>query len=345
MALSPGSRGKVNERRQRTEHASHKEDQENTHGARTMAAVLPSDQICVASAGVLCFSRRTDGKLVVLLGREKETAGWKQGSNKWSGFSGRIEQGEDLYDGAAREFVEESLAVVPFDNDKVTSARKVSDVLRGQGGAGWKVELYMRVSPPLTHVSFVQGVPFADYPSRFRALRAVLSESDSRFRAFHKIKKAAEGLPRLLFPGYRLSPSLTVTSGRRVKRKNIVLSLWDSILGKVVEHELALASSAAAKEAGAVYEAWEEVLYYLERNKQHGALQHPAVCLQLAGPHVVGAFVNKCYMEKSEIRWWGLEELEHAARTRPHEFRRFFGDALPDLMTAVRSAAERLDKE
>jgi hypothetical protein len=303
-------------------------------------AARPGRALRVATAGVLCFSVRSNGKIVVLLGREKETVGWKQGSNKWSSFSGRTEAGEEAPEGAAREFVEESLAVVPLTACMPVPARAsdVSQVLRDRGR---RVELWMRGrdadSPPSLHVSFVHRVPYTDYPSRFRSLRTLLVECDTRFRAFHKTKKAAEWLPRLLFPGYRVSPSLTVVNGTQ-RHGGVDLELWDDIAGAVVHQHIRLAGD-AVREVQEVYEAWADVLAYLERNRNNRVLSHPAVTVQRVNRHIVGAYVNKCYLEKSEVRWWGLEELERAGQQRPMEFRRFFADAIPELVAGVQAAA------
>jgi len=299
-------------------------------------------EVRVAAAGVLCFSERTDGKIVVLLGREKETVGWRQGSNKWSGFSGRVERGEDVQDGAAREFVEESLSVVPLTASMSVPTR-VSDVSQVIRDRGRRVELGVQRSgrdansEATAHVSFIHRVPHADYPARFRSLRALLIECDTRFRAYHRTKKEAERLPRLLFPGYRLSPALTVVGGSQ-KQGGVEIDIWDDVLGAVVKQSLRL-SEEAAREARDVYEAWAEVLSYLDRNRNNHVLSHPAVTVQRVNRHVVGAYVNKCYLEKSEVRWWGLDELERAGRHRPLEFRRFFADALPELVTSVQAAA------
>ena len=65
-------------------------------------------------AGVLVYA--IDEKDVyVLLGREKETPGWRQGSKKWSSFSGKIEINETPLQTAAREFREETCAAVNLD--------------------------------------------------------------------------------------------------------------------------------------------------------------------------------------------------------------------------------------
>jgi len=162
-------------------------------------------------------------------------------------------------------------------------------------------------------------------------------ECDNRFRAYYRTKKAAESLPRLLFPGYKLSPALTVVGGEQ-RAGGVDLSIWDDAAGDLVTQRVWLPAQ-AAREAREVYEAWREVLSYIERNKNHHVLLHPAVTVQRVNRHVVGAYVNKCYLEKSEMRWWGTEELERAVRQRPHEFRRFFGEAVPKLLAGVHCAA------
>jgi hypothetical protein len=238
--------------------------------------------------------------------------------------------------------VEESLAVVPL-TASMSVPTQVSDVIQVIRDRGQHVELSTQRtgrdanSEATAHISFVHRIPHADYPARFRSLRALLIECDTRFRAYHRTKKAAERLPRLLFPGYRLSPTLTVVGGSQ-KQGVVEIDIWDNVLGAVVKQSLCL-SGEAAREAQEVYEAWAEVLSYLDRNRNNHVLSHPAVTVQRVNHHVVGAYVNKCYLEKSEVRWWGLDELERAGRQRPLEFRRFFADALPELIASVQAAA------
>jgi 8-oxo-dGTP pyrophosphatase MutT (NUDIX family) len=67
---------------------------------------------------ILCFSIEPKTKSIYfLLGQEKYNKSWPQGSMKWSGFGGIVKQNESIERGAAREFVEETLGVIPnMDN-------------------------------------------------------------------------------------------------------------------------------------------------------------------------------------------------------------------------------------
>lgn len=67
----------------------------------------------VVGASILCFSRTPDNLLYFLLGREAYHAHYKD-SHKFSDFGGGAKTFEDACDCAAREFIEETLNVVPI---------------------------------------------------------------------------------------------------------------------------------------------------------------------------------------------------------------------------------------
>ena len=81
-----------------------------------------------ASAGVIpIFVDSKKKRIRILAGRERNIAGWTEGSRKWSYFGGRKKIDDvDVFETAAREFVEESLAVIPNQN----SIEQVADSLR-----------------------------------------------------------------------------------------------------------------------------------------------------------------------------------------------------------------------
>lgn len=60
--------------------------------------------------GVLPFAIYRN-KIYLLLGREKYVKDWRA-SHKWSDFGGRLEKGEKIKEGAAREFYEESMGLI-----------------------------------------------------------------------------------------------------------------------------------------------------------------------------------------------------------------------------------------
>ena len=67
-------------------------------------------------AGVLPYSFRNDGKLVIVLGRERRVPGWSD-SHRWSDFAGRREPGENPVRTAARECYEESMGFLGTEDD------------------------------------------------------------------------------------------------------------------------------------------------------------------------------------------------------------------------------------
>jgi hypothetical protein len=67
----------------------------------------------LVGASILCFSRTPDNLLYFLLGREAYHAYYKD-SHKFSDFGGQAKKFESAYDCAAREFIEETLNVVPI---------------------------------------------------------------------------------------------------------------------------------------------------------------------------------------------------------------------------------------
>ena len=138
----------------------------------------------VLGAGVLPITVDPTGELCFLLGREHYVAGW-QGSERWSAFEGGTKPGdEDVFHTAAREYIEESLAVLHDDQCTRETMRKVATALR----AGEHLfRLTMRVaSPPHKHrhnrkpryhVTFVKYFPYdADLVTRFGEHRQQLVE-------------------------------------------------------------------------------------------------------------------------------------------------------------------------
>lgn len=67
------------------------------------------------SAGIIPFSVTPTGCIYFLLGQERKIEGYKFGSLKWSEFAGGKKGQESVVETAAREFLEETLDCVPFD--------------------------------------------------------------------------------------------------------------------------------------------------------------------------------------------------------------------------------------
>jgi len=291
-------------------------------------------------AGVLCFSRDDRGEIVLLLGREREVLGWRQGSRKWGGFSGRAEAGESAEEAAAREFLEETCACVPI-TERAYDPPGLARALR----AAPSLELTLRGPEPddvLSHVTFFFELPYdPGLEPRFQALRAELAELDAAFRGFYRLKKGTEHLPRLALPGYVLGAG-AVTVDFEPEAQDRLRVLYEDAAGEQASLVLQL-SPAAYAEALRLREAWTEVLDFVRARADAPVLSHPAVCLTRARGRLLAAYVNKAFLEKSDVRWWPLAELERLARERwrgGDAFRRYFLDNLCVFAPRVRSLAE-----
>jgi hypothetical protein len=309
--------------------------------------------IRISGAGVLCYSHLPSGGLAILLGKEKETPGWRQGSNKWSSFSGKVDSTEEACYGAAREFVEESLAVIPLvegGNVPVT-IDEITTLLskdRDMSEGGGVLEVRRKAEEvEYRYFVYIRHIPYKDYSTIFKETRKQLLDLDGIFRAFQVCRKGTAGgcLPRCVFPGTRLSPVLVVVNFKLLSYgSTLQITIHDETSGQndIIDVEI---SDSGRKEAETFAAARDAVLSRLS-NINDPILSHPAVVVNRLHGHVMGAFVKKSYLEKSEVRWWSLNDLEHTAansrtsgRQASDSFRYYFLESVPLLATAVRRRA------
>jgi hypothetical protein len=91
----------------------------------------------ILSCGILCWSKPPGtNDVYFLLGKERKNRKWKQGSNRFSDFGGGAKAGENAFDCATREFVEESLACVQVLPDRYTPLNELAATTKGLLRAG-----------------------------------------------------------------------------------------------------------------------------------------------------------------------------------------------------------------
>jgi hypothetical protein len=98
------------------------------------------------------------------LGKERNIPGWF-GSRRWSDFGGGIEPGESEYQCAAREFHEETMAVLPINSveKRGKHCRETYDVISHELVLGKYALRVVTTSPGgVDHVTFVKQIPW--YP-------------------------------------------------------------------------------------------------------------------------------------------------------------------------------------
>ena len=325
----------------------------------------------VVGAGVVCYARDC-GDVWVLLGREKETPGWRMGSNRWSAFSGKIDADEDLVVAATREFKEETLSVVPLTrpdqkrqggdteeaeayefrrpgrvnvykrNHKETDAQAVS-ALRS---ALTLESVFNNRNEICRHVTFLAEVQFDDYPRLFSELRRDLLKADGVFGLYHKkMKLYLDRVPGCFIPGTHLSSQLVVRDVRLLQDRSVEVDIWSTEECACSRHVF-LVGADVFEDVGNLSSCWRELVRFVDdnrlRSKSGGG--HPAVRISAVRGTVSNAHVDKAYMEKSEIKWWSLNELKNVCRNkgqfrddfRPHflEFLHFVVSSLESLTSA-----------
>ena len=120
----------------------------------------------VLGAGVLPITFDQNGELCFLLGREHYVAGW-QGSETWSAFEGGSKTtDDDVYHTAAREYIEESLAVLC---DNICTHETIAGVAQALREHDYLFRVTMQLAAPKRssnksryHVTFVVYFPYHD---------------------------------------------------------------------------------------------------------------------------------------------------------------------------------------
>ncbi len=119
----------------------------------------------VVGASLLCYSIDPIwGNMYFLLGKERRNPKWLAGSEKWSDFGGRTNgKQETPEETAAREFVEETMAMVKYFEDDVIPRDKYVDIVESlkRGEFTFQFTLgFGTEAKPLSYVTFVKQIPW-----------------------------------------------------------------------------------------------------------------------------------------------------------------------------------------
>ena len=288
----------------------------------------------LCGSGVVCYAMR-DGEVWLLLGRERDTPGWHQGSRRWSTFSGRAEGGESALQNATREFLEESCGAVQLEPEGAVPVDAAS-VERCLAKSGVLERRFQAKNEIAKHVTFVARVPLLDQVSVFAFYRFQLLRLDAIFKALHRARKSCDAVPRLALPGFKASPLLATRDfdvfdapGAR-----LLVELWDGRRGHVVELD---ATEEMLVELRRLRDAQAVVRAFLAEHAGDPLLRHPAVRVARVGGVVAHAHVDRAFLEKSELRWFAARELleAQAEGLLDDSFRRCFVESLHDITACI----------
>lgn len=268
---------------------------------------------------MLCYAREA-GRVLLLLGKERETPGWHQGSNKWSGFSGKLEQGETPLGGAAREFLEESCAAVAPDGSETPPTGP--ELERALGALEVVERSAETAREKVVHHTYLMQLPYGPYPARFAQMRRALLDIDAVMGGFHLLKKKSPRVPKLFLPGFQAGDLVVTDFG--LSDGDVVTELRSPT--ERVHLSFAVTPTVAA-DVAELRAAWTAVLALLDANLP--LLAHPAVHVRRRHGSVIAAYVDKVYLEKCELAWWPLDEvLQLIEAGQTADFRAGFLDVL-----------------
>jgi len=310
--------------------------------------------------GVLPFSVDDEGHVRVLLGRERFVPSWK-GSCRWSGFEGtRKDNDALLMDTALREFAEESLGVVA-DDVASTIARR---------------EFHMRIVVRICtdkhaeryHSTYVVSVRWDEaLPKKFQARRSSIEHIDrlaQRWRTykqllFHDVKdvfKIERGERAIGDDGDDGDDEVvTIHTTKRVSHVDVppplpALSTEVEAATEATEAPVPAAAAAAATEERTQVLRGRGAKEVLEWSRLRDRLDSAIVENDHASIRATRdpkwnvlqeVDISNDYLEKDQIRWWYMHELEqvlaHHGQWCDERFRPYFLAVLQTFMIESRS--------
>lgn len=300
----------------------------------------------VIGGGVIpyCINPMT-GKVSLLLAQERRVFNWR-GSQKWSGFEGGRKEKEHFVRTAAREFHEESMALIPFSCHRLnehtyTSEEEIESALHaGQYSFRIALRVIRNDNSYTEHLTFFVQVQYDEcLCDRFAALRKELVDLNSMLDA------------------YRLQAQVVHECG--LPSDHHVYKHLDNLhVCKVLEvhHATLKASCNKSVDVECMLESGDHTLVHVEKTRDthveelhklvsmHKAIDmylrstphlkyHPALCYD-ANAQLVG--VSRDFLEKQCIRFWTLDELHvvlnNGGHIQEHVFRAYF---MPVLQAAL----------
>lgn len=134
----------------------------------------------MAGASLLCYCvDPTWSRIYFLLGKERRNPRWKTGSERWSDFGGRVcSKAESAEDTAAKEFVEETLAMVKYFSTDTLPRTHWHDIAESLHKKEYTFQMLFGVTGDdgvRNYVTFVKQIPWdPDAMQRFDMCREVL---------------------------------------------------------------------------------------------------------------------------------------------------------------------------
>lgn len=280
------------------------------------------EKYCMGAGVVFCATHPVTNELQLLLGRERWSAAWK-GSCRWSGLEGSRKAEESMEDVAVRECTEESLGVC-------STADAVRERIRQRD---YWFRLVLKIQNPRKvaeryHCTYVMHVPWnADLPAIFSKTRGQLEHAERLSLELNHTKPDA--IARVPHVGRVLKMEDHTRVERRIDDEpGVIQPPWevDPNDGRYVT--LRVDDEKTERDL----QRWNEVRGKLQR----AVIDHPAARVTRHDNIVERVSISHDHMEKDQLRWWSISDLERVVAQRGTDdnerFRPYF---MPVLQTIV----------
>lgn len=248
----------------------------------------------------------------VLLGKERFINHWR-GSLKWSGFEGGKKYDEAIEKTVCREFIEESINVVKFFNQESS----VPNLMHLIESKGYFERIVLCINHKINqmhekrmHVTYVVEVPpQPECVTTFHATRASLLNLQEQFV---KVANMTAELPDEL-PFIKEN---SIVNGNKVKaiidaRITNKMELIVTYLEEEGIHKIRNELTCDTQKDATAYITWFDCR--MQITDDLCAFEHVPDALLLERNclgHFMSGKVNEEYLEKEDIRWWTLSELQ-----------------------------------
>lgn len=296
----------------------------------------------IAGGGILPVAC-VDGKYKILLGKERFINHWR-GSLKWSGFEGGRKVSENVHQMVSREFMEESLSMVPL---KTTDEHNLEAYESNLTQLLKTKQYFARIllcihhtngesHEKRYHLTYVIEVPYTpECVEAFDCHRKHLIEFHYKLVVFKKLLDQLPKTPPFLRTGESMS-NHTVKSIREVKLTDQRMTIHYIDADNTV-HTYVHTIQENDKDICILYEKW-----YNTRKILHNIAKGFKYCPKAvqykydADGLLETASVNDEFLEKQFIRWWDIDDLKDVLKNGGFKKNEFFrAYFLPTLQRSI----------
>lgn len=276
-------------------------------------------------AGIIPVAIHPDGNIYLLLGKERYVTHWR-GSLKWSGFEGGRKLNENIERTAAREFIEESIGVVPLCGcDHLKSLENVENILL-QKKYLFKITLCIlhgnERSEKRYHVTFFVEVPYnTECTKIFQNTRKKISDFQQQFVNNEKFRDCLPRRYPFLFSNY-------IYNENKIRTICKVNKIDGYLIVEYQNHDNTLHILKEKVDDINLCDIEMYLKYFQNIKKIRKDIEEtddiPSKAINIDCNDYYNVSINEDFIEKQTIQWWCIDELEEVIKNGGYTNNEFF---------------------